>query len=647
VVESLPGVARQAADAWVKAAWWSLALSLRVGSQLARVALDPDAAAELARQFSSGMRGYAREFLGVDDLDERIRELAPPAGALSRRGHRNGSKPEALSLRAQGAELLRQSADVAAEDDTHPAYARILCELAPDEARVLRLLAVEGPQPLLDVRAANLIGVGSQLVAPGLNMVGTQGGLRRRERVAAYLNNLLRLGLIRIGDEPLPDPIAYQVLEAQPDVLQLVATTDQSFYVRGKSLGSTNLLVYDKLHRLVQAILRTNPTRSTPTTKDMTTVARRLLRAAVPAKPWNDPASWLPWRQLLPHVLAVTDPTYPTDPDDTLEVAWLLDRAATYLHTRGEPRPARALFERAHQLRRDTLGADHPDTLASAHNLAFDLRALGEYQQARDLDEDTLTRRRQILGEEHPDTLISASSLAGDLHELGDYQQARELNENTLTRSRQVLGEDHLTTLTSASSLARDLRALGECQQARDLEEDTISRRRRVLGEDHPYTLTSASSLARDLRALGEYQQARSLNEDTLTRKRRVLSEDHPITLISAHNLARDWYALGEYQQARSLDEDTLSRRRRVLGEDHPYTLTSASSLARDLHALGEYQQARELNEDTLTRSRQVLGENHPDTLISASNLALDLDALGEDQQARELEEWVTRQRGA
>ena len=499
--------------------------------------------------------------------------------------------------------------------------------------------------------------------------------------VAQWAAEPIPFMLLTTHSEQLPSPLREAV--ADP-----VAFAGVVGVVRRRALagvGPDSL----QLHRLVQAILRTNPTRSTPTTKDMTTVARRLLRAAVPAKPWNDPASWLPWRQLLPHVLAVTDPTYPTDPDDTLEVAWLLDRAATYLHTRGEPRPARALFERAHQLRRDTLGADHPDTLASAHNLAFDLRALGEYQQARDLDEDTLTRRRQILGEEHPDTLISASSLAGDLHELGDYQQARELNENTLTRSRQVLGEDHLTTLTSASSLARDLRALGECQQARDLEEDTLtrkrrvlsedhpitlisahnlardwyalgkyqqarsldedtlSRRRRVLGEDHPYTLTSASSLARDLHALGEYQQARSLNEDTLTRKRRVLSEDHPITLISAHNLARDWYALGEYQQARSLDEDTLSRRRRVLGEDHPYTLTSASSLARDLHALGEYQQARELNEDTLTRSRQVRGENHPDTLISASNLALDLDALGEDQQARELEEWVTRQRGA
>ena len=60
-------------------------------------------------------------------------------------------------------------------DDAHPAYARILAELAPDEARILRLLATEGSQPAVDVRAASLIGVGSQLVGAGLTMIGAAG----------------------------------------------------------------------------------------------------------------------------------------------------------------------------------------------------------------------------------------------------------------------------------------------------------------------------------------------------------------------------------------------------------------------------------------------------------------------------------------
>src|SRR5690606_27289424 len=45
------------------------------------------------------------------------------------------------SLQERGAELLRRSADVGYAHDQHPAYRRILEELAPDEARILRLLA--------------------------------------------------------------------------------------------------------------------------------------------------------------------------------------------------------------------------------------------------------------------------------------------------------------------------------------------------------------------------------------------------------------------------------------------------------------------------------------------------------------------------
>jgi abortive infection alpha-like protein len=232
--EALPELARAAADAWVKTAWWSLAVSLKVGTKLARVALDPGAAVELAQEFSTGVRGYAREFLGIADLEGQVRQIAPPPGTFSRRGRRNGGEPSSaeedfsISLREQGAALLRAAADVAADDELHPAYARILGELAPDEARILRLLATEGPQPQVDVRAANLIGVGSQLVAHGLNMLGPEAGARHHERVGAYLDNLVRLGLVRTGAEPLTDPTAYQVLEAQPEVLEAIKRTTRA-----------------------------------------------------------------------------------------------------------------------------------------------------------------------------------------------------------------------------------------------------------------------------------------------------------------------------------------------------------------------------------------------------------------------------------
>ena len=205
------GVARLTAGVWLRTASWSLGATLR----LARAARDPRQAGELVGDIGDGLRAYAREALGIADLDERIRQLMPTTAAAP---ERDGSD-EVEALRAQGAELLRQSADVNIDQTGHPAYARILEELAPDEARVLRLLYTEGPQAAVDVRSTQLLGIGSELVAEGLNMIGAQSGVRRAERVPAYLNNLNRLGLVWFSKEPLDEPIAYQVLEAQPDVL--------------------------------------------------------------------------------------------------------------------------------------------------------------------------------------------------------------------------------------------------------------------------------------------------------------------------------------------------------------------------------------------------------------------------------------------
>jgi pilus assembly protein CpaC len=50
-------------------------------------------------------------------------------------------------------------------------------------------------------------------------------------------------------DEP-----AARIVVAQPETAQIVATTDHSFYVRGKNLGATNLLVYGAGGRLMEVI---------------------------------------------------------------------------------------------------------------------------------------------------------------------------------------------------------------------------------------------------------------------------------------------------------------------------------------------------------------------------------------------------------
>jgi hypothetical protein len=203
LLSSLPGLARIYASAWWHTAGWAV----------------------------DGLRGYARRFLGVVDADgDRVPDALSDLVAPRSRDQR--AEDDAVSLRERGAELLRRSADVDEADDAHPAYARILTELAPDEGRILRLLAEQGPQPSIDVRTVGLFVVGSELVAPGLTMIGAEAGCRPTDRMHAYLNNLFRLGLIWFSREPVADALRYQVLEAQPEVLEAMRKAGRGKTVR-------------------------------------------------------------------------------------------------------------------------------------------------------------------------------------------------------------------------------------------------------------------------------------------------------------------------------------------------------------------------------------------------------------------------------
>jgi hypothetical protein len=239
LVAALPGLARIAAAASIRLTAFTIEASVRTGSRFLRGAASGAPPGEVLQQTADELLAYIRELLGVTDNGGRPYAPSEPA-----REDENVVDAEVVEyeppatqavLRERGAELLRRSADVDLDDDeaAHPAYARMLGELAPDEARILRLLVIEGPQPSVDVRTSGPIGIlKDDLVAPGLNMIGMESGVRHPVRVKRYLDNLYRLGLIWFSREQLAEQASYQVLEAQPDVAEAMAQERRSRTVR-------------------------------------------------------------------------------------------------------------------------------------------------------------------------------------------------------------------------------------------------------------------------------------------------------------------------------------------------------------------------------------------------------------------------------
>jgi abortive infection alpha-like protein len=190
---------------------WTIGATAAGANYVARRAAEGQPATAIVSEAAGDLRKFALRALGLDPD-------VVPSVSLGLSGVDGERGTSASELQKRGSELLRRSNDVHVVEDTHPAFARILGEITPDEARILRYIYLEGPQPAIDIRTYRPLGIGSELVAAGMSMIAEHAGVRNLDRIDQYLTNLARLGLIDFSKEQVSNPTRYQVIEAQPKV---------------------------------------------------------------------------------------------------------------------------------------------------------------------------------------------------------------------------------------------------------------------------------------------------------------------------------------------------------------------------------------------------------------------------------------------
>lgn len=228
-----------AAGTAVRGSQWAVGTTYEVTKELAQAALDGESSADIAERTGNALRSIARSALGVTEGSVReIVSYVPTPNGSTQQAVAVGPYLRSAStedLRRRGDALLARSADVYFTEDVHPAYDRILDEIAPDEARILRFMALNGPQPSVDVRTNRPLGIGSELVQGDLTSVPEQAGVRYPDRARSYLINLNRLGLTLTSDDPVVLS-RYMVLEVQPVVESALKKAGRAPKIVRKSL---------------------------------------------------------------------------------------------------------------------------------------------------------------------------------------------------------------------------------------------------------------------------------------------------------------------------------------------------------------------------------------------------------------------------
>ncbi len=226
----------------VRGGQWTVGTTVEATKQLTQAVIDGDSSADLAERTGAALQSIARSVLGVSEgsVREIVSYVPASNGGSGQQTVGNGYIRSASldDLRRRGDALLARSADVYFTEDVHPAYDRILDQIAPDEARILRFMALSGPQPAVDVRTNRPLGIGSELVTGDLTSVPEQAGVRYPDRARLYLINLNRLGLLVTSQDPVLLS-RYMVLEVQPVVEAALKQAGRAPKIVRKSLRLT------------------------------------------------------------------------------------------------------------------------------------------------------------------------------------------------------------------------------------------------------------------------------------------------------------------------------------------------------------------------------------------------------------------------
>ncbi|MDD3562294.1 MAG: tetratricopeptide repeat protein [Candidatus Cloacimonetes bacterium] len=311
------------------------------------------------------------------------------------------------------------------------------------------------------------------------------------------------------------------------------------------------------------------------------------------------------------------------------QAASYYDQAGCWSHQNYDFAKASHYLGKALQIRESVLGAEHPDTADSLHNLANLYQAQGQYAKAEPLYLQALQIREQVLGREHPDTATTLNNLAVFYQAQGRYDKAEPLHLRTLKIKEQILGAEHPNTAYSLGNLANLYWAQGRYAEAEPLLLKAHRIIEQALGAEHPDTAVSLHHLADLYKAQNKYAQAEPLYLQALQITQQTLGAEHPDLATTLNNLAHLYKAQGKYSEAETIYLQALKINEQVLGAQHPDTATSLGSLAGLYYAQGHYDQAEPLFLRALQIREDVLGEGYLETAISLNNLATVYKAQG------------------
>ncbi len=295
------------------------------------------------------------------------------------------------------------------------------------------------------------------------------------------------------------------------------------------------------------------------------------------------------------------------------------------------------LAQQALDIREQTLGPEHPETIQSLIQLATADRGSGDYTKASALAEQAVAASEKTTGPTSPETATALYTLAEIDRACGAYSTALPLAERALEIREQRVERNDAATAAAMHCLAEIDRSMGEYAKALPLAQRALDVREQVCGPEDPDTAESLNDLGLLYFEMQDDAQAESLYQRAQAIREKRLGPDHPLTAESLNNMAALYWRQKDFTRALALFERTLHSKETTVGPEHPATATALNNIAEVYRSMGAPAKALPLTQRAAAICEKALGPNHPHTAAALNNVAGFYWSLGDYQRAEPL----------
>ncbi len=262
---------------------------------------------------------------------------------------------------------------------------------------------------------------------------------------------------------------------------------------------------------------------------------------------------------------------------------------------------------------------------------------LGQFDRARPLLERGLAMRRELLGAGHPDLAVSLSMLGMHLYRTGDYQQSQLLYEESRAIRERTLGPHDPKVAWNVVCLARLHWVQGEFERARTLYDRALDIVERSQLPDDANVGMVLHWYGRLLVDMGEYREAIEALERSISIREATRGARHPDVGWSLVEYGRVLHYVGRFEQSESAYRRGLEILEEAFGSDHADVALPTSGLASLLRTTGRYDESRQLFERALHSLENAYGQVHVEVLWSLAGYGWLLFDAGDLEQARSI----------